>query len=199
MRWSLVMLLSSVLALQSHVFNPRLFARQEEQKKPQEQVKEDDRFKEEVDEKMKYYKEKYEATFDAPFEVVYRAAKQSITDLSCMIMNESYSQTDEGLYKGKVKSDICVLIDNKDSTWDVLQKYSVDLPIIRGGVWQNGGIQYSFILKETKDGKVNVTLKGEMSGFEEYVTYQRHFWVSNGHLETMMLERLKKNVEAPPK
>ena len=193
MRLSILIILSAILTLQSHFINPRLFAQQEEQ------VKEDDRFKEQVDEKMKYYKEKYEAAFDAPFEVVYRAAKQSISELNCMIMNESYSQTDEGLYKGRVKSDICVLVDGKDSTWDVLQKYSVDLPIIRGGVWQNGGIQYNFILKETKDGKVLVTLKGEISGFEEYVTYLRHFWESNGYLETMMLDRLKKNIESPPK
>ncbi|MBI5326598.1 MAG: hypothetical protein HZB41_15210 [Ignavibacteriae bacterium] len=194
MKLSFVIFLSSVLTINSYLINPLLFAQQEEPKKDV-QVKEDDRFKEEVDEKMKYYKEKYEETFDAPFEVVYRAAKQSVSDLNCMIMNDSYSQTDEGLYKGKVKSDICVLVDNKDSTFDVLKKFSVDLPIIRGGVWQNGGIQYSFILKETKDGKVHVTLKGEMSGFEEYVTYLRHFWESNGYLETMMLERLKNNVD----
>lgn len=196
MRLSFILILSAVLTLQSYVFNPRLFAQQEEQKKTEEQVKEDDRFKEETPERLKYYKEKYEIDFDAPFEVVFRAAKQSISDVSCMIMNESYSQTDEGLYKGKVKSDICVLIDNIDSTYDVLQQFSLDMPIIRGGVWQNGGIQYSFIIKEQKDGKVLVTLKAEMDGFEEYVTYQRHYWESNGYLETVMLESLKKNVDA---
>ncbi|OGU12342.1 MAG: hypothetical protein A2X61_01190 [Ignavibacteria bacterium GWB2_35_12] len=199
MKLSFILLLSAVLTLQSYVFNPRLFAQQEEQKKTEEQINEDDRFKEEVPEKLKYYKEKYEITFDAPFEVVFRAAKQSIGELNCMIMNDSYNQTDEGLYKGRVKSDICVLVDNKDSTYDVLQLYSIDLPIIRGGVWANGGIQYNFVIKEQKDGKVNVTLKAEMDGFEEYVTYQRHYWESNGFLETMMLERLQKNVEGSMK
>jgi len=195
MRLSFILLLSAVLTLQSYVFNPRLFAQQEEPKKTEEQVNEEDKFKEEVPERLKYYKEKYEISFDAPFEVVFRAAKQSISELSCMIMNESYNQSDDGLYKGKVKSDICVLVDNKDSTYDVLKLYSTDLPIIRGGVWQNGGAQYNFIIKEQKDGKVHVILKAEMDGFEEYVTYQRHYWESNGYLETMMLERLQKNVE----
>lgn len=196
MRLSFILILSAVLTLQSYSFNPRLFAQQEEPKKTEEQVKEDDRFKEEIPEKLKYYKEKYEISFDAPFEVVFRAAKLSITETNCMIMNESYSQTDEGLYKGKVKSDICVIVDDKDSTFDVLQRYSLDLPIIRGGVWANGGVQYNFIIKEQKDGKVHVELKSEINGFEEYVTYLRHFWESNGLLETLMLESLKKNVES---
>lgn len=154
-------------------------------------MKED--YKEEVPEHLKYYKEKYEETFDVPFETVWNAVKKSIDEISCMIAQQKYSQSDDGLYKGTVKSDFCVL-SLGDSSFDVMKKYSRDFPVIRGGVWINGRIQHTVVIKETAEHKVVLLLRSELSGFEDFVTHEVHFWKSNGMLETRMIEAIKKNL-----
>jgi hypothetical protein len=75
-----------------------------------------------------------------------------------------------------------------------MKKYSKDFPIIRGGVWLNGRIQHTYIIKETPDHKVALLLRSELSGFEDFVTHEVHFWKSNGLLETRMLATIKKNL-----
>ncbi len=168
----------------------------EENVKQEEQNQQEDKFKEEIPENLKYYKEKYEMDVDAPFELVFRAVKKSITDDNCMILNESYSQTDSGLYKGSVRSDFCVFAQGTDSTFNVLERYSLVMPTIRGGVWANGRIQYRFVIRELASGKVHILLKGELSGLEQYVTNEVQFWQSNGILETKMMDDVKKNIDS---
>jgi hypothetical protein len=170
--------------------------KQEEKVKQEQNPQEEDRFKEEIPEKLKYYKEKYELDIDAPFELVFRSIKKSISDLDCMIINESYSQTDSGLYKGSIRSDFCVFSQGSDSTYSVLKRYSLEMPTIRGGIWVNGRIQYKFNLREQKNGKVHILLKGELSGLESYVTNEVHFWNSSGYLETKMMESVKNNIDS---
>lgn len=144
-----------------------------------------------IDDRMKYYKkEGYEYTYNYSFEKVYNACKKAIEELGCQIMNESYTQTDEGLYKGKVFSDYCVFATKSDTIVDALSRYSVKVPIIRGGVWANGRMQYKFILTENKDGTTHLKLTGQISGREEYVTAKVHFWESNGLFEMAILERI---------
>jgi len=140
-----------------------------------------------------YYKEKYEKTFNYPFEIVWNAVKQSIEGISCQIGYENYKQTDEGWYKGTIKSDYCVFSTGDDTTFATLKKYSLEVPYIRGGIWINGRMQYKFMLTEKEDGSVDLMLKGEISGFEEFVTNEVHFWKSIGIFETRMLKEIEKN------
>ena len=160
---------------------------------PEDQLKEDST--REISENMKYFKKDgYREVYDYSFEIVHKAVIKSINDLGCMISQDKPTQTDQGLYKASVKSDFCVFTTGSDSTFKTLKKYSVLLPLIRGGIWQNGRMQYKFKLEEQADGKVKLLLTGELSGFEEFVTHEVHFWQSNGRFETWMLELIKKNI-----
>lgn len=147
----------------------------------------------EVPENLRYYKEAYKEVYDLSFETIWQAIKKSLEDIGCMISQEKYSQTDQGLYKGSLKSDFCVFTAGKDSTFKTLKKYSFELPVIRGGIWLNGRMQYKFKLEETPDNKVKLDLKGELSGFEDFVTHEVIFWKSNGYFEAKMLDRIKEN------
>lgn len=144
-----------------------------------------------IDDKMKYYKkEGYEYIYNYSFERVYNACKRAIQDLGCQVLSESYNQTDEGFYKGKVFSDYCVFASKSDTIVDALSRYSVRVPVIRGGVWVNGRMQYKFILTENNDGTTTIKLNGQISGREDYVTSKVHFWESNGLFEMAILERI---------
>lgn len=157
------------------------------------QTNEDDKFNPfKVDEKMKYYnKDGYEIDMKYSFENVYNACIKAVEELGCQVMNQSYSQTDAGLYKGKVFSDYCVFVGQTDTTLDEMQRYSVKIPVIRGGVWINGRMQYKFILTELENGDTHLKLKGEISGREDYVTARVHFWESCGIFEKRILDRIE--------
>ncbi len=157
-----------------------------------QQTEEEDKFNPfKIDDRMKYYnKDGYEFIYNYSFERVFNACRKAIEELGCQILNQSYNQTDEGLYKGKVFSDYCVFATKSDTIVDVLERYSVRVPIIRGGVWVNGRIQYKFFLTENKDGTTKLKLLGQLSGREDYVTAKVHFWESNGLLEMAILERI---------
>lgn len=146
-----------------------------------------------VPENLRFYKEKYEFHFDKPFEVVWNAVKKALEETGCMIAQENYKATDEGLYKGVIKSDFCVFTAGKDTTFKTLNKYSYDLPVIRGGIWLNGRMQYTVVVREENNGKVYMQIKGELSGFEDFVTHEVHFWKSNGLFETRMGKKIEKN------
>ncbi|MGQ9818591.1 MAG: hypothetical protein ACUVQ1_01500 [Candidatus Kapaibacteriales bacterium] len=145
-------------------------------------------------ERLKYYRERYEETFNETFETVWLAIKKSLEDISCMISYEKYQQDTNGLFRGTIKSDFCVFTMGKDTTFKVLKKFSYEMPLIRGGIWINGRIQYTFRVIENDDGSIFLSFKGQLSGFEEFVTHQVHFWKSNGYLETKMLQRIKENI-----
>ena len=143
------------------------------------------------DPRLKYYnKNGYEYTMNYSFERVYNACKSAIEELGCQIITQSYNQTDEGFYKGKIFSDYCVFIGKTDTTFDNLERYCVKVPIIRGGVWVNGRMQYKFIINENQDGTTHLKLKGEISGREDYVTSKVHFFESNGFFEHQIMERI---------
>jgi hypothetical protein len=170
---------------------------QEKEKKQElEEFEESDKGESKIPDRLRYYKEKYEATYQNSFESVWNAVKQSIIDLNCMIAQEKYSQTDDGFFKGKVESDYCVFSVGLDSTFDVLKRYSLELPLIRGGRWMTGRMKYVFNIEEKSDGSVYLLLRGEISGFENYVTHRVHFWKSNGYWETYILNRIKEKLTA---
>jgi len=56
-------------------------------------------------------------------------------------------------------------------------------------------MQYKFKITEKEDGSVDLLLMGEISGFEEFVTNEVHFWKSIGIFETKMLKDIEKNCE----
>ena len=149
-------------------------------------------YDEDIPERLRFYKEQYEATYNFTFEIVWGAIKKAIESNDCLIEQESTPKQVNGLYKGSVKSNMCVFVENTDSTFELLNRYSYYLPVIYGGVWINGRIQYKFSIREQEDGSCKIILKTEMSGFEEKVTSQVHFWKSNGLLEMAILEKVKK-------
>jgi hypothetical protein len=149
----------------------------------------------EVPEKIRYYKEKYEEKYKEEFQIVWKAIKMSVDEISCLLATDNNKQNDDGTFQGVLKTDFCVLAQGDDTTKFVLQRYSLKVPYIMGGLWINGRIQYTFIVKEQADGYVNLVLRAEMSGMEDYVTHEVHFWKSNGILEHQMIERIAKNIK----
>lgn len=165
-------------------------------------------FENEVDEDMKFYKEKYEVVYPDSFHVVFNAVKQAMKDIGCMISYENIKSLEGGVKRGTINSDFCVFVEGYDSAFTVLKRYSQKrpftkeskiFPLIRGGVWQNGRMQYKISIKEQLDKKVYLLLKGEISGYERKATYLFHFWDSNGILETQMLERIQHNINLSKK
>lgn len=169
---------------------------EKKKKETEEEFEETDKGGAKIPERLRYYKEKYDETYQHSFESVWNAVKQAIIDLNCMIAQEKYTQTDEGFFKGKVESDYCVFSVGLDSTFDVLKKYSLELPLIRGGRWMTGRMKYVFNIEEKSDGSVYLLLRGEISGFEDYVTHRVHFWKSNGYWETYILNRIREKLVA---
>lgn len=147
-------------------------------------------------EKYPYLKEKYEYTFEKGFDEVWEAVLKSIEEIECQIMQKNSRQDDNGLYRGKIESDFCIFAIG-DTAWKNFKYYAIEPPFIRGGVWVSGRFQYKFILREEENGNTYVRIIGEVSGFEIHVTNKVHFFKSNGFKETMMLERLKKNLGLP--
>jgi len=147
-------------------------------------------------EKFPYLKDKYELTVDKPFDQVWESAIKSIDELNCMIASKNSRQDDDGLYKGKIESDFCIFAVG-DTVWQNFKYYAVAPPFIRGGVWETGRFQYKIIIKEEDNGQTYIRVIGEVSGHETHVTDKVHFFKSNGFKETMMLERIKKNLGLP--
>ena len=144
------------------------------------------------DEAMKFFKEEHTEEFDgAYFEDVWNAVVEAIEDQGCAMMTKVQKTNDEGFLKGVLKSEFCVFV-NDDTTFDLLKIYSVKMPIIRGGIWTSGRIQYKIILEEINEGEgTSILIKGELSGSEDNVTNEIHFWESNGWFETDLLYRVK--------
>jgi len=140
---------------------------------------------------LRFYKAKYDTSFMAPIDAVREAVRKAIEDINCVVVQDVMKTNEDGWLKVIIKSDYCVFIEG-DGTFDLLQKYSYEMPFIRGGSWRNGRMQYKFILTEKPDESVYVLLKGQMSGYEDSVTNRVHFWVSNGLYEHEMLMAIKR-------
>jgi len=148
------------------------------------------------DEAMKYYKDKYYEELDGVyFEDAWNAVVESLADQGCELMTKVQKDNDEGFLKGIMKSEFCVFV-NDETTFDLLRIYSVKMPVIRGGIWTNGRIQYKIIIEEVDEGEgVSILVTGELSGAEENVTNEVHFWESNGWFETDLLYRIKNKLK----
>lgn len=101
-----------------------------------------------------------------------------------------------GLYRGFIRSDFRVFASGSDSTADVLERYG-RLPVIRGGTWKAGRVKYEFKVKELAEDLTYVALVCGISGYEEGVTNEVHFWNSNGILDKEIMDLLKKLILDP--
>lgn len=136
----------------------------------------------------------YREVFNKSFPTVWKSIKKALEETDCLVEHEKYSESDEGTYKGKITSVFCVLAAGEDTTEDVMERYAKRIPYIRGATWTSVRMQYLFYVTENDDQTVEVKLKGEISGFESYVTNIFHYFASNGVLEEKMMERLKRVV-----
>ena len=150
----------------------------------------------ETPERLRFFKEKYEETFVADFETVWNTVQNFITESECQILSERIRENDLGKQRGICQSELCILAQHRDSTFRLIRRYALDAPFIRGGVWTSVRMQYRFIVDDLGDGKVNVVLRGELSGFENHATFQAHFFQSNGLLEFMAFERIREMLVA---
>ena len=155
-----------------------------------------DQGEEEIEPRMIYFKKKYEDEFDNFFDDVWNVCLEVLKSKKCMISQKNNRQTDEGLYKGKIVSEYCAFANESagEDVYDSLMYYSIKVPVIRGGVWDNGRVQYKIVLKETEDETVTLLLKGEISGKESNVTNEVHFWESSGWFEHHLLEEIKERL-----
>ena len=144
-----------------------------------------------VPERLKYFKEKYEEDFEADFDKVWQTLLKFLEENDCQIFSQRIRENDKGLQRGILQSDLCILTQNRDSTFRVIRKYALDPPFIRGGVWIAVRMKYRFIADDLGNGKINVVLSGEMSGFENHATFRAHDFRSNGLLEFMAFERIR--------
>jgi hypothetical protein len=149
---------------------------------------------EEKSERLKYFKAKYEEVIDAPFEKVWKAMMDNITEKNCRIAYQKITPKDNNLKKGVLRSDYLVYSEGKDSTYSVMQRYHYDMIYIPGGVWITARVRYKLMLDEFEANKVKVTLEAELSGFEEHVKNEFFFWKSNGLLEHLFFENAKKKI-----
>ena len=145
----------------------------------------------EIPERLKYFKEKYEENFESDFEKVWNTVKKFVIENGCQISNERVRENDIGKQRGICQTELCILAQHKDSTFRLIRRYALDPPFIRGGVWTSVRMEYRFIVNDLGDGQVNVVLRGELSGFENHATFKAHFFQSNGLLEFMAFERIR--------
>ncbi len=136
-------------------------------------------------------------TVDASFGKVWDAVKQCTGDFGCpKPQTEKIIEPDDptGFYRGIYVTDFCMVVTGEDSTRDVMERYG-ELPRVRGGIWISGRIQYKINVKEEGIRKTKITLKAELSGFEEFITNQIYFWTSNGLLEREMMAKIVATVQ----
>lgn len=136
-------------------------------------------------------------TVDASFGKVWDAVKQCMGDFGCpKPQTEKIIEPDDptGFYRGIYVTDFCMVVTGEDSTRDVMEQYG-ELPRVRGGIWISGRIQYKINVKEEGIRNTKITLKAELSGFEEFITNQIYFWTSNGLLEKEMMAKIVATVQ----
>jgi hypothetical protein len=133
-------------------------------------------------------------TLSGSFGKVWAAVQRAMNESNCgkpQNMKVIEPEDVDGFYRGIYVSDYCVLATGEETTAEIMKKYG-NTPRIRNGIWVNGRIQYRLNVREERRNETRVILKAELSGFEEYITNQMHFWNSNGDLERKMMELIKK-------
>jgi hypothetical protein len=137
-------------------------------------------------------------TFQKPFATVFKTVLNCIKTKGCAIESKPSSPDENGLNKANIRSEACVIVVGEDSTRDVMMRYG-KVPMIRGGVWEAGRVQYNIALRELPEKQgVQVVMTVELSGKESYITSEVHFWNSNGILDAEMEAMIKDAIANPP-
>lgn len=137
-------------------------------------------------------------TVDVSFGKVWDAIKESMTEFGCpqpQTDNVIEPVEETGFYRGVYVSDYCILSTGEDSTRYRMEKYG-EIPRIRGGIWITGRIQFKVNVKEEGVRNTKIILRSELSGFEEFITNQVHFWYGNGLLDRQMMDAILKKIKA---
>jgi len=140
-----------------------------------------------------------EDTLKASIRTVWKGIKRAFNELGTFSDPSTRDpKMDEktGLYRGFIRSDFRVFAGGSDTTYKVLERYG-RLPVIRGGTWMAGRVKYEFKVRELSEDVTYVSLVCGISGFEEGVTNEAHFWNSNGILDKEILDLLKKLILDP--
>lgn len=149
------------------------------------------------EENLRFYQEKYEQTYsDYFFDEVWNACIEAMDEQGCAVAQKSSRQDENALFKGKLVSEYCIFAmdEREEDVPDSLWKYSYKVPVIRGADWANGRIQYKIILKEKEDETVYMRIVGEISGREDQITNEVHFWKSNGWFEHHLMESINEKL-----
>jgi hypothetical protein len=137
------------------------------------------------------------------FPTLLKAVKKSLSDLGCRVEVEKTEQGSDNLYRSNIRTEFYIVSTGVDTTKEFMEKLSCEaddcekFPFIRGGEWVSGRVQYSIVLKEKDDETVDFLLKGELSGYEQWVTSKVHFWDSNGILERDFYNSIRVNAGLP--
>ncbi|MFN4767855.1 MAG: hypothetical protein ACK49C_03750 [Ignavibacteria bacterium] len=140
-----------------------------------------------------------EDTLKSSIRTVWKGIKRAFNELGTFSDPSTRDpKMDEktGLYRGFIRSDFRVFASGSDTTAEVLERYG-RLPVIRGGTWKAGRVKYEFKVRELAEDLTYVALVCGISGYEEGVTNEVHFWNSNGILDKEMLQLLRKLVMDP--
>ncbi len=149
-----------------------------------------------VPEKMKYYKEQYEANYKAPFEIVWNSVKETLDEMKCHYLSPSFRVDTSGFYIGSITTEDWVFAEGTDSTYDLINRYGLDFPQIPGAIWVSGRLSFKIRIRQIDDNTIMVSFKTKMSGREDSTTQQVHFWKSNGLLELAFLERIDARMQS---
>ncbi len=146
---------------------------------------------------MKHYKEKYEAKYEnAPFEIVWTSVKEVLDEMKCYYQTPSYRVDTSGYYIGSITTEDWIFAEGEDSTYDLIKRYSLDVPQIPGAIWSTGRLNFKFRVQQISDKAILITLRTKMSGKENSATQQVHFWKSNGLLEEEVLAKIEAKMQA---
>jgi hypothetical protein len=140
-----------------------------------------------------------EDTLKASIRTVWKGIKRSFHELGTFSDPSTRDpKMDEktGLYRGFIRSDFRVFAGGPDTTADVLERYG-RTPVIRGGTWMAGRVKYEFKVRELAEDITYISLVCGISGFEEGVTNEAHFWNSNGILDKEIMDLLKRMIADP--
>ena len=99
---------------------PTKVEKKEEEKK-QDDINDDS--KEKVNEKLKFFKEKYEFASMKSFTDVWNSIITALDQINCQVMQKKESQTETGALKGNIQSDFCVFSMAGNNVKDSLEKY----------------------------------------------------------------------------
>lgn len=141
-----------------------------------------------------YFKEKYEWTFNAPFEKAWNSVKELMTELGGQIAVQKSSQDEEGKYKGTLKSDNIIIAEGIDTTYHILQQYENKMIDIPNCQWVTARVNYKATFNEIDENTTKMQLIVQLSGFEKKISNQFHFIVSNGLKEKDFYEKLVKKL-----